>query len=711
MVIRPIVLPIAFGLLLSCGGGGAKTSPGGSQAPRVVAVNPASVDLVFGATQVVSATLDGSPDANILWTCDGGTVAPAEGATTTFTAGGGEGAFSIWARYKGDTSNFAKVSVTVRKPPAAVVMDSYESRIPLNGGTILTARTVSLPSDRVAWQLLDPESGATITSLANNQVRCIPGPNAGSFRLRASSVDVPSVFADHRITVIDDGMTLVQIEELPTLRAGEKIQLKAVTRNHSDSGVAWKIHTPGTPEVVGTLSEDGWYTAPVDISKCPNGVTVIAVPKADPSGWGNSVELHFSDLAVTPRVTSMGVGASLAFSASINGTSATPHWQVGTSNNDLAGFPIEGVITQTGMYTAPESACRVMVFASPAVGAPVRVPLQVIGGGPFIEAGKVSMERHYGQALQFPDGRILLGMEPLSAQLEWLDPDTGKTQPAGRLLSMRDEGARMTLLSSGKVLVTGGAWPNLSTSAEVFDPSSGLSHRVGPMNHRHGFHEAVLLDDGKVLVAGGIDDMNLAREFTELFDPVSETFSPNGTMNSARREFTMTRLNDGRILIAGGFDVSLSGMFPAVSAEIYDPVTQLFSKTGAMVANHADHTATLLGSGQVLITGGMYAAANVAELFDPERGEFRLATDFMKYGRARHAAVALDDHRVLVAGGGILNESGACEVFDDRTGAFTFLGSLCSPRQGHRLLLVSGGRVLVLGGNAASIERWDPKLR
>lgn len=79
------------------------------------------------------------------------------------------------------------------------------------------------------------------------------------------------------------------------------------------------------------------------------------------------------------------------------------------------------------------------------------------------------------------------------------------------------------------------------------------------------------------------------------------TFSPTGSLAQPRAEHTATLLPDGRVLVVGGFDVWQDG---TSTAEVWDPDTDAFSPTGSLAERRVLHAATLLPDGRVLVVGG-----------------------------------------------------------------------------------------------------------
>jgi len=243
----------------------------------------------------------------------------------------------------------------------------------------------------------------------------------------------------------------------------------------------------------------------------------------------------------------------------------------------------------------------------------------------FMPTGSLAEPRAFHTATLLPNGTVLIvgGLDPYGEGLdvvvvavpvvsaELYDPVAGTFTPTGSMATAR-WGHTATRLQSGKVLVVGSQNPPVA-NAELYDPMTGTFTSTQDMVVARWVHSATLLENGKVLLAGGEAKpyVNAATASAELYDPVAGTFTPTGSMATARWDHTGTLLRSGKVLVAGGLGEP-GDSTDLLSAELYDPVAGTFTATGSMPSVVGIHTATLLQSGKVVLTGCMGT-----ELYDP----------------------------------------------------------------------------------------------
>ena len=264
-----------------------------------------------------------------------------------------------------------------------------------------------------------------------------------------------------------------------------------------------------------------------------------------------------------------------------------------------------------------------------------------------------------------PDGRVLVtgGTDSNSKKLtstELYDPSTslGTWTSSCDLLMGRSYNT-ITLLSNGKVLVAGGdGSAGTTNTAEVYDPTVATTPcrwtQVGNMSQPRNTPTATLLNDGTVLVAGGfnVTGQNLTVfSSSELFNPNTNAWSrTTGSLTDGRYQHTATLLNNGKVLVAGGYN---AGNPPLATAELYDPSTGLWTPTGSLATARAIHTATLLSNGKVLVMGGLDSSGNPlasTEIYDPSTGIWTTTGNLLN-ARDNFTATLLLNGKVLAAGG------------------------------------------------------------
>ncbi len=202
-------------------------------------------------------------------------------------------------------------------------------------------------------------------------------------------------------------------------------------------------------------------------------------------------------------------------------------------------------------------------------------------------------------------------------------------------------------------------------TAVIFDPGTGVWTRAADSGSYRWGHVAALLPNGKVLVAGGEGSPvvggcgpNCSQGLTtaELYDPIADAWSALPDLSAPRAYATATLLNDGRVLVAGGqseYDPDVGQRVPTASSLLFDPATNSWSPAASMGTARYEHVAVLLSDGRVLVAGGFdpnYGGIKTAEIYDPATDTWSAAADMIST-RWFPSAVLLPDDTVLVAGG------------------------------------------------------------
>jgi hypothetical protein len=274
--------------------------------------------------------------------------------------------------------------------------------------------------------------------------------------------------------------------------------------------------------------------------------------------------------------------------------------------------------------------------------------------------------------------------QPLATPSATLRAISGRWEPAGTMAVGRVD-SHAVLLGDGRVLVVGietsghrdpGVLDD-TAKAEVWDPASGAWHTTESLNKPRGKFVAVPLADGRVLIAGGLNQSGQSYSSTYIYDPRPghESWSNVGLLGTARTAPMAAMLPDGRVLVAGGWYQA----GPGRSSEAA-PAAELAAYRPGSIPGADSFRPRVADIDPEIFT----SALATAELFDPATGKWS-ATGALKYARIAPTAVTLADGRILVVGSnqgenyGVAVDQRAydsAEMYDPTTGRFSVAARL-----------------------------------
>jgi hypothetical protein len=427
-------------------------------------------------------------------------------------------------------------------------------------------------------------------------------------------------------------------------------------------------------------------------SKANGGAIGLEIKAASPSS--NPV----ASVEVSPDSASVAVGETVQLTATPRDAEGQPlsgrtvTWA--TSAPPVATVSSTGLVTGVGAGTATITATSEGIHGTSSVTVTALSPSALAGEWSSVRPSPiVQLHLHL-----LANGRVLSWGLAGSPQV-W-DPATGifTAVPSPSLLFC----AGHTFLPDGRLLVAGGHISNGHglASTNIFDPATGSWQAAAPMAAGRWYPTTTTLPNGEVLVLSGQDESGAVNAIPEIWNgsawrqlttasrslpnyprtfvaPDGRVFYAGAAQQSRWLDVTGTgqwstgpRLNfgarsygsavmylPGKILYVGG------GTPPTSTAEVINlntPSPQ-WTYTGSMAYARWNTNATLLPTGDVLVTGGTSladradpaGAVNVAELWHPASGQWTQLASAAPLLRGYHSTtVLLPDGRVLHSGGG-----------------------------------------------------------
>ena len=185
-----------------------------------------------------------------------------------------------------------------------------------------------------------------------------------------------------------------------------------------------------------------------------------------------------------------------------------------------------------------------------------------------------------GLALGATGVTATLGSVSASASVA-VTTNTGSAAP--QMPTERVAGHTATLLPGGRLRVVGGAKSAGTAAADLFDPASATW----------------------TTVASAAAKGYVNHPSAEIHDPVAATRTPRGSTAATHTSAGAVLLPDGRLLVAGGTQFAL----PA--AELSDPATGAWTAAASRRGIRSSPTFTRLPDGSVMVCGGALDASGV----------------------------------------------------------------------------------------------------
>ncbi|MEM8882632.1 MAG: Ig-like domain-containing protein [Planctomycetota bacterium] len=261
---------------------------------------------------------------------------------------------------------------------------------------------------------------------------------------------------------------------------------------------------------------------------------------------------------------------------------------------------------------------------------------QTLGSAEILESvalaptGDLATARWAHRAGVLADGRVLVcggftdaAGTGLVDSCEIFDPEAGTFSVLGAMATPRAQ-FHLVRTPAGLLVAIGGSsqpgGPAITTTIEAWDVFTETFQAIDEQLPVALTASAVVaLPDGKILVAGGVDDTGTVTDRAFLVDPVEDEIEELANpMEEARHSAAAILLPTGNVLIAGGTDDDGDVLG---SLEIFNPTTGTFTELDEeLSAPRRDLEAVRLANGTIALVGGVFdddtTTARRVEIFD-----------------------------------------------------------------------------------------------
>jgi len=296
-------------------------------------------------------------------------------------------------------------------------------------------------------------------------------------------------------------------------------------------------------------------------------------------------------------------------------------------------------------------------------------------------------------------------------------------------------GALLAPAAAAAVLATpnrnagGGDFLVINGGTNQFFSFRTLGAEAAPaLNTARALFTTVRLNDGRMLVTGGVNALGAVTSSCEIYNPATNAFTPAANMNNIRAGHAAVTMADGRVMVAGGTnnytDLTAAITNAINTVEIYNPATNTWANAPALGGRRVVPALTLLNNGRIMVSGGVevtlllgipisVTSTNKTQLYTPSTNSWATGPN-MPSGRAYHQEnqVTLADGRVLMTGGvfvpdllNALNATSiaAADIYNPTTNTWQAT-TMSRQRTGHTVTRLPNGNVIVCGGAEGVVQ-------
>jgi hypothetical protein len=444
--------------------------------PVSVTVSPTTAQILTGGHQQFTATVINTTNTAVTWSlagsgCSGsacGTISTS-GLYTAPSTAPSPAQVSVTATSVADPTKSSTAIVTII-PPVSVTISPTTAQVAIGNHLQFTASVLNTTNTAVTWSLAGSGcNGSACGTISTSGFYTAPSavPSPAQVSVTASSVANPAKSSTAIVTIIPPVSVTISPSAAQVI-LGASQQFNAKVTGNSNTTVSWSIAGTGcSGTACGVITSAGLYTAPAAVPN-PAQIFVTATSAADPTKSSTASVTIIPPVGVTisPTTAKVTTSANQQFIATVSGTSNNSvTWSVSGSGCSGAAC---GVITSTGLYTAPASVptpAQVTVKVTSAANSSKYATATVTIVPPVgVKISPTTAELVAGGHQQFT--ATVTGAT--NTAVTWSVTGTGCTGSAcGTITSAGLYSAPTTVPSPAEVTVTGTSAANTSKSASA----------------------------------------------------------------------------------------------------------------------------------------------------------------------------------------------------------------------------------------------------